>query len=273
MRVSDPRVRVAYPLAVAAALGVTALAASSVGCRADAKSEAAPLKVAAASDLARAFEEAGAVYEKETGRKVVFSFGSTGMFARQIHEGAPFDVFAAANVKFVDDVVAGGRCRAETKSLYARGRIVLFARKEQPLPASLEELAQDRYVKIAIANPEHAPYGAAAKQALERAGVYERVKSRLVYGENILQTKQLADSGNADVAIIALSLAIDGGGAYAEVPEDRYDPLDQALVVCAPPDRSVDAEAFTAWIGDAQGRAIMRRYGFLLPGESRAKAP
>jgi molybdate transport system substrate-binding protein len=222
---------------------------------------AEPLKVAAASDLARAFEEVGAVYEKETGSRVVFTFGSTGMFARQLHEGAPFDVFAAANVKFVDEVVRGGRCRAETKALYARGRIVLLAKPGSPVVATVEDLVDPRYRKIAIANPEHAPYGAAAKQALERAGVYERVKDRLVFGENILQTRQFVTSGNADVGIVALSLAI--GAEYAEIPAERHDPLDQALVVCAEGARLPAARAFVEWVGGEKGRSIMRRYGFV----------
>lgn len=228
----------------------------------------APLKVAAASDLAKAFEEVGVAYEKDTGRKVVFSFGSTGMFAKQIHEGAPFDVFAAANVKFVDDVVKDGRCRGETKALYARGRIVLFAKAGLAVPRTVEELVDARYEKIAIANPEHAPYGAAAKQALERAGVYDQVKSRLVYGENILQTKQFADSGNAEVAIVALSLAIGSEGTYAEIPTERHDPLDQALVVCAPDARVPAARAFADFVATEKGRTIMRKFGFIRPDDA-----
>jgi molybdate transport system substrate-binding protein len=195
------------------------------------------------------------------------------MFAKQIHEGAPFDLFAAANVKFVDEVLAQGHCRADTKALYARGRIVMFARKDLPLPKTVAELTDPKFVKVAIANPEHAPYGVAARQALEKAGVYEAVKPKLVYGENILQTKQFADSGNADVAIVALSLVIREGEPYAEVPADQHEPLDQALVVCASDARSEDARAFAAWVGSEKGRTIMRSYGFLLSGESVAKAP
>lgn len=254
--------------------GLALLAAVAAGCKGAAtEAPPEPLKVAAASDLAKAFEEVGAAYEKATGKKVVFTFGSTGNFAKQIHEGAPFDVFAAANVKFVDEVVKSGNCRGDTKALYARGRIVLFAKKGLPLPTTVEELVEDRFVKVAIANPEHAPYGVAAKQALERAGVYDRVKPKLVYGENILQTKQFAESGNADVAIVALSLTIGGDAPYQEIPAERHDPLDQALVVCAKDARAKDAEAFTTWVGSEPGRTLMRRYGFLLPGESVAKAP
>lgn len=250
-----------------------ALLAPLAGCKSstpDAATEEPPLKVAAAADLATAFTEAGAAYEKETGRKVVFSFGSTGMYAKQIHEGAPFDLFAAANVKFVDEVIASRHCRHDTRELYARGRIVLFAREGSPLPASVAELADAKYVKVAIANPEHAPYGLAAQQALESAGLWDAVKPKLVYGENILQTKQFADSGNADVAIVALSLAVDA--RHTLVPAEAHEPLDQALVVCASDARREAASAFATWVGSDRGRTIMRSYGFLLPGESMAKA-
>ncbi len=250
---------------------VAALFAPLVACSREAPREEAPLRVAAASDLARAFEEVGAAYTRETGKKVVFSFGSTGLFAKQIEEGAPFDLFAAANVKFVDEVVAAGRCRGDTKSLYARGRIVLFARPGSPLPEKVADLAEARFVKVAIANPEHAPYGLAAKQALESAGVWDTVKPKLVYGENILATRQFADSGNADVAIVALSLAI--GEPHTLVPAEAHAPLDQALVVCAGDERRASASAFAEWVAAEKGRTIMRSYGFLLPGESIAKAP
>jgi len=231
------------------------------------------LRVAAAADLSKAFIEIGSAYEKETGKKVTFTFGSTGMFAKQLIEGAPFDLFAAANVKFVDEVLAKGRCASDTKALYARGRIVLYAKKGLPLPKTLAELSDPKFVKIAIANPEHAPYGAAAKQAMEKAGVWDTLKPRLVFGENILQTKQFADSGNADVAIVALSLAIGEDTPFAEIPAEQHEPLDQMLVVCAPEARGEEARAFASWVGSEKGRGIMRRFGFLLPGETVAHAP
>jgi molybdate transport system substrate-binding protein len=269
---SSSRVERRPALAAIAAFALTI--AASCGDKAGGGAAATePIKVAAASDLAKAFEEVGAAYEKQSGKRAVFTFGSTGMFAKQIHEGAPFDVFAAANVKFVDEVVRDGRCKGDTKALYARGRIVLFAKKGSPLPAAIAELADPKFVKVAIANPEHAPYGLAAKQALEKAGVWKDVEKRLVFGENILQTKQFADSGNADVAIVALSLAIGSDAPYVEVPADLHEPLDQALVVCAPDAKAEDAKAFAAFVGSEPGRVIMRRFGFLLPGESVAKSP
>jgi molybdate transport system substrate-binding protein len=235
----------------------------------------APLKVAAASDLAFAFKDVGAAFEKATGTPVTFSFGSTGLLARQIAEGAPFDVFAAANVSFADDVVKQGACFADSKAIYGRGRIALWSRKGAPLPTTLEELRDAKYVKIAIANPEHAPYGKAAKQALIKAGLWDAIKDRLVYGENIQQTLQFAQSGNADVALVALALAMVTEGGFTAVDPALHEPLDQALVVCkgagGKAAREPAARQFTAFVSSDAGRAIMKRHGFLLPGESMAQ--
>ena len=246
------------------------------GCRKTGSTTVPTLKVAAAADLALAFKDIGDAFEKKTGSKTVFSFGSTGLLAKQIIEGAPFDVFAAANISFVDDVVRGSACDPNTKALYARGRIVVWTRKDSaiPKPHSLAELADPRYAKIAIANPDHAPYGRAAQQAMTKAGIWDKVKARLVFGENVQQTLQFAQTGNAEVAIVALSLAVVSDGQYFQINPDDYLPLDQALVVCnhgsAVPGA---ASQFTAFVNSTDGRAIMRRYGFLLPGEALASAP
>src|SRR5215813_6031674 len=172
----------------ALALGVLALLA---GCQKNAPAAPVePLKVAAAADLARAFPEVAAAFEKESGQKVTFTFGSTGLLSKQIIEGAPFDVFAAANVSYVDDILKTGTCAGDSKALYARGHIGIWTRKGTSVapPKTLADLADPRFVRIAIANPEHAPYGKAAQQALEKLGIWDKVKPRLVYGENIQQT-------------------------------------------------------------------------------------
>jgi molybdate transport system substrate-binding protein len=229
------------------------------------------IKVGAASDLAFAFTEVGKLFEQQTGGKVTFSFGSTGQLAKQISEGAPFDVFAAANVSFVDEVVKSGACRADTKALYARGRVVAWTDGKVQAVESLAALADPRYVKIALANPEHAPYGKAAMQALTAAGVLDKVQSKLVYGENVKQAMQFAQSGNAEVALVALSLAIvSEGGQYLTIDDTLHAPLDQALVVCGA--ASPAARQFAELVSSPAGRTIMRRYGFLLPGEVTAQA-
>lgn len=232
-----------------------------------------PLRVAAAADLALAFKEVGAAFEAKTGKKAEFSFGSTGLLSKQISEGAPFDVFAAANVSYVDDVVKAGACDGDTKSLYAKGRIVLWSRDEASLPKGIADLKEPRFAKVAIANPEHAPYGRAAKQALTHAGVWETVQPRTVFGENVQQTLAYAQSGNADVSIVALSLAKAIPGHYTAIDPSLHDPLDQALVICKGGSRGAktnEARDFVEFVGSKEGRAIMRRYGFLLPGETLA---
>jgi molybdate transport system substrate-binding protein len=250
------------------ALGLAVLVA---GC---AKVEAAPpssLKVAAAADLALAFKDVGAAYEKKTGEKVIFSFGSTGLLEKQIVEGAPFDVFAAANVSFAEDAIKSGVCAADSKSLYARGRIVVWWRKDARFaaPKTIAELADKRFIKVAIANPAHAPYGQAARQAMQKAGVWAAVQPKLVFGENVQQTLQFAQSGNAEAAVVALSLAVINDGNYVLVDDTLHAPIDQALVVCGKDaERQKRARAFTAYVNSAEGRAVMKKYGFLLPGET-----
>jgi molybdate transport system substrate-binding protein len=159
--------RAALLLAAALALGA---------CHKSEPSAAQPLRVAAAADLSSAFRDVGAVYEQKTGQKVDFSFGATGLLEKQIAEGAPFDVFAAANVSYVDDAVKAGACVADSKSTYATGHVVLFSAKEASFhPQTVADLTDARVTKIAIANPDHAPYGAAAKQAMQHAGVWDKV--------------------------------------------------------------------------------------------------
>lgn len=230
-----------------------------------------PLRVAAAADLALAFKDVGTAFEKRTGKHVAFSFGSTGLLAKQIAEGAPFDVFAAANVSFVDDVAASGACDPSTKALYARGRIVMWSKDPQALPKSIDALKDAKYTKVAIANPEHAPYGRAARDAMTKAGVWSTVQPRTVYGENVQQTLMFARSENADVAIVALSLAVSSPGNYVPIDPSLHEPLDQALIVCKGGSlgaKTNEARAFVDFVGSEEGRTIMRKYGFLLPGET-----
>ncbi|MGH7297022.1 MAG: molybdate ABC transporter substrate-binding protein [Polyangiaceae bacterium] len=257
---------------------MTALAALATlvldGCSRKPRADDAPvvLNVAAASDLSFAFKDVGAAYEHRTGAKVVFSFGATGLLAKQMAEGAPFDVFAAANVSFADDAVAAGACLADSKATYATGHIVLFSRKDAAFhPTAVADLTDARIAKIAIANPDHAPYGRAARQAMERAGVWTTVRPKVVYGENVQQTLQFAQSGNADVAIVALSLATVTPGQSAQIPTGLYDPIDQAMVACVHGEAGQAAgRKFIQFVQSREGHDIMRKYGFLLPGESLA---
>ncbi len=227
-----------------------------------------PLVVSAAADLTLAFEELGALYQKETGRSIVFNFGSTGQLAQQIEQGAPVDLFAAANIAFVDELAARGRVLPETVQLYARGRITLWTRADSPLTIqSVEDLLKPEVRRVAIANPEHAPYGMAARQALEAADAWERIQSKLIMGENVRQTLQFAETGDVDVAIVALSLSVTSQGHWILIPEELHTPIDQALAVVADSRRQAQARDFAVFINGPQGRPIMRKYGFVLPGE------
>jgi len=235
--------------------------ALSAGCRRGPKGQ---VKIAAASDLSRAFEEIGREFTKKTGVKPVFTFGSSGLLAKQIAQGAPFDVYAAANIKFVDEVVASGACDGATKKPYARGRIVAWSGSQKI--GSLAELAEPRFQKVASAHPEHAPYGKAAKEALEASGVWPQVERKLVLAENIRQTLQWAQDGSADAAIVALSIApVDEGGRSILVDEKLHAPLVQALAVCKNGGGAIAGQRFADYLTSPEGVAIMKRYGFSLP--------
>jgi molybdate transport system substrate-binding protein len=151
---------------------------------------------------------------------------------------------------------------------------VIWVKGDDGAPSSLEALRDARFKHIAIANPEHAPYGMAAREALTRAGVWPQVSERLVYGENVQQTLQLAQSGNAEVAIVGLSLALGSpGGSWTPIDESSYTPIDQALVVCNRGTNQAAARKLAEFLEAPAGRQILRKYGFTLPGEARALVP
>ncbi|MGA2451146.1 MAG: molybdate ABC transporter substrate-binding protein [Polyangiaceae bacterium] len=230
-----------------------------------------PIKVAAAADLAFAFDEIGKGYEKTFGQKVVFSFGSSGLLEKQIADGAPYDVFAAADMAFVDDAVRQGACLGATKALYATGRLALVTASGISFaPKGIGDLTDRRVVRIAIANPKHAPYGRAAEQALRRSNVWDAVESKLVYGENVQQALQFVQSGNAEASLVALSLAMTSGRPWTLIAAELHDPLNQGLVVCTGGKAGPEAgRRFESYVRSPDGRDVMRKYGFVLPGESR----
>ncbi|MCS7234422.1 MAG: molybdate ABC transporter substrate-binding protein [Armatimonadota bacterium] len=231
------------------------------------------LLVAAAADLRYAFEEIGAAFHSRGGVPITFSFGSSGQLAFQVEHGAPFDAFFSANEAFVHRLAERGLVVPDTVQLYALGRIVLWVRRESGLPVErgLNVLTDPRVRYVALANPQHAPYGEAARQALLRSRLYERLRPKLVYGENVNQTLQLVQSGNADVGIVALSLAlappVSRGGRFWLVPQRLHEPIRQAAGVVTRSVRPREARAFLAFVNGPEGRPVMRRYGFVLPGE------
>jgi molybdate transport system substrate-binding protein len=232
------------------------------------KSSTRKVRIAAASDLAKAFDELGKEFESRTGIAPEFNFGSSGLLAKQIEQGAPYFLFAAANQSFVDQVARSGRCDAGSTKMYARGRIVVWTPSGVAAPVKLADLTEPRFKKIAIANPEHAPYGVAAKQALEKLGLWPQIEGRIVLGENVLATMLYARERNADAAIVALSLAVvSDGGAYLAIAPALHDPLDQQLIVCGNGEEADAARQFSAFVSSREGREVMTRYGFLLPDE------
>jgi molybdate transport system substrate-binding protein len=235
-----------------------------------AQPSAGTLTIAAASDLTPAFEELGAQFTQQTDTPVVFNFGSTGQLAQQIESGAPFDLFYAANKSFIENLNTKGLVISDTMEVYAQGRLTLWTRADSTLkPERIEDLAKPEYARIAIANPEHAPYGQAAKNALETAGVWASVEPRLVYGENIAQTLTLADTGNVDVAIVALSLSVQGTGNWALIPAELHPdaPLIQMAAAITGTPNEAAARQFIAFVNSPEGHTVMKKYGFILPGE------
>ncbi len=193
--------------------------------------------VAAAADLTYAMNEIAANFEKATGCSVRVSTGSSGNFLAQIENGAPFDVFFSADIEYPRKLETEGLATPGSTYLYAVGKIVLWVRNDSRLDVSkgIAALRDPSLQKLAIANPQHAPYGRAAEEALRSAGVYDAVKDRLVLGENISQAAQFVESGNADAGILALSLVLSPGlkekGRYARVPENLYAPIQQGVVL------------------------------------------
>ena len=235
---------------------------------------ASDLVVAAASDLNIAVKEIIAGFEKKTGHTVKLSLGSSGNFHAQIRNGAPFDVFLSADLNYVRDLEKQGLTDPGSSYTYAIGRIVLWTPRTSSLDLQnlgMKALLQPRVRKIAVANPDHAPYGRAAVAAMRRAGVYDALKTRLVLGENISQAAQFVQSGAADIGIVAMSLALaepmKSQGKYWEVPLDTYPRMEQGAVILKQAQRSGHALAATEFLAElrsAQGRAILQKYGFSL---------
>jgi molybdate transport system substrate-binding protein len=231
-----------------------------------------PPAIAAAADLKFALTEIVERFAGETGRQVKVSFGSSGNFARQIEQGAPFQLFLSADESYIARLAKEGLTLSEG-TLYAIGRIVIFAPTSSPVRADskLEDvgaaLADGRLKRFAIANPEHAPYGRAAREAIERAGIWEQAQPTLVLGENASQAAQFATSGSAQAGIIPYSLALAPAvaqrGAYALIPEDWHRPLRQRMVLLK--GAGDTARRFYDYLRQPEGRTILERYGFVLP--------
>jgi molybdate transport system substrate-binding protein len=226
------------------------------------------LVVSAASNLILAFEELGARYEQQTGRPVTFNFAASGQLAQQIDQGAPVDLFVSANVAYVEDLATKGRVLPDSVQVYARGRLTLWTRADSTFTMeSIHDLLNPEVGRVAIANPEHAPYGVAARQALQTASVWEEIQPKLVLGENVRQALQFAETGNVDAALLPSSLSITSDGHWAYIPEELHMPIDQTLGVVADSPHQAEARDFAAFITGAQGQTILSEHGFMPPAE------
>ena len=220
-------------------------------------------------------KEIAANFEKSAACSIKMSYGSSGNFETQIENGAPFDVFFSADIEYPRKLEAQGLALPGSTYLYGIGKLILWVRNDSKLDVSkgLDVLRDPSVKKIAIANPLHAPYGRAAEEALRKSGVYDVIKDRLVLGENISQTAEFAETGNADAGILALSLvlspALQDKGRYFQIPDNLYSPIQQGVVVVRASKNQQGAQAFLDYIKTPAITAILERYGFVLPGKEK----
>lgn len=253
-------------LAVFVATGVAVAGASRAAGQAP-----GPLAIAAASDLQTVMPELTRRFERDAGIHTTVTLGSSGNFFAQIQNGAPFDVYLAADIDYPRRLGASGHADADTLYLYATGRLVLWTRTSTGIDVrrNLEVLRDARVRRVAIANPQLAPYGRAAVAALRSQKLYDEVRGKIVQGENISQTAQLADSGNADVAIISHSLALGpalrASGVYAEIPASDHPPIEQGAIVVAASKHKDAARRFLAFMKSPAAQGLLRRFGFTTP--------
>ncbi len=227
---------------------------------------ASEINVAAAANLTDAFAEVAKQFTAETGVRVVYSFGATADLARQIENGAPFDVFAAADVEHVDGLDGKGLLTPGTRALYARGRLVLWTPQGSSLSISrIEDITRADVDKIAVAKPDVAPYGRATVEALRALNLWQQVEPKIVYAQNVSQTKQFAATGNAEVAFLPLALVKPNEGRYIEVDEKLHQPIDQVLGIVKASSKQEAARRFTDFVLSDKGQRILEQYGYRKP--------
>lgn len=232
------------------------------------------ITVAAAADLQFAMQDIAGRFQKETGKSVRLIYGSSGNFFQQLQNGAPFDMFFSANLEYPKKLQVDGLVEPDSYYQYAIGKIVIWVRNDSKLDVSsgLRSLLDPSIKKIAIANPQHAPYGQAAVAAMKKENIYERVSGKFVLGENISQTTSFVVSGSADAGIVALSLALSPNlkdkGRYAEIPAADYPPIEQACVILKSSKQKDVAKAFLNFIKTPGVSDLFRSYGFAVAGSA-----
>lgn len=260
---SAPLPRTSLRLAVALAL----LAVASV--------RAGNITIAAAADLKFAMDEIVTAFHREhPDHQVEVVYGSSGKFQTQIQQGAPYDLYFSADIAFPRQLARAGFAGSEVVP-YAVGRIVLWSLDPDTSKLTLAALADPATRRIAIANPRHAPYGKRAEEALRAVGLWERIEPKLVYGENIAHTAQFVQTGNAQVGIIALALALNpelsAKGRYRLIPDSLHAPLEQGFVITRRAEANPLAKVFATYMAGKSARAVMTKYGFVLPAPGSRK--
>lgn len=255
-------------------IGLLVAAAYACGNRGAREAGRPRVRIAAASDLSTALGELVPRFTGSRAVDVTVSYGSSGNLYAQLLNGAPFDLFLSADVAYPKALEDRGLTLPDSKFIYATGRIVIWVPAASILDVGrdgLSALTSAEVTRIAIANPEHAPYGRAAVAAMQRAGVYERIRPKLVFGENVAQALQFVQSGAADAGVVALSLALapnsKSRGRWAEIPLDQYPRIEQAGVILKAAADADAARAFRAFLTSADGRGILKQFGFSVAGD------
>jgi molybdate transport system substrate-binding protein len=226
-------------------------------------SQSREITVAAASSLTDAFTELGREFTARTGARVTVSFGATADLAKQIENGAPFDVFAAADLEHVDKLSNEGLLVPGTNRLFARGRLVLWIPQGSSLNVNrIEDITSPEVERVSIAKPDVAPYGRAAVEALRALNLWTQVEPKVIYGQNVSQAKQQAATGNAEVAFVPLSLIKPGEGRSIEIDERLHGPIDHAIAVVKDSRQQELAESFVNFVMSPEGRSLLERYGY-----------
>ena len=234
----------------------------SAGCSGPAADESGTIVVAAASDMAKIGPALQVAFRRLSGYEVTFSFGASGQLAEQIRAGAPFDVYLSAARSYCEPLESAGLLEGQCE-LYALGRLVAWSR-DTPI-RSLEQLGQDETLRIALANPQYAPYGLAAQQALRAAGIWEAIQPQVVYADSVSHAFQMAKTANADVAIVAIALVKDEGGNSLAVDPGLHEPIEQVAAVLKSSVKKDAARAFVAYLSGPESRRILETYGFGRP--------
>jgi molybdate transport system substrate-binding protein len=237
-----------------------------------AQNPASELTIAAAADLSSALKDIGDTFEKNTGVHLRLSFGASGALTQQIENGAPFDLFFSADMGYPQQLIKDNQAESSSLYEYAVGKLVLWVPADSPLDVKnkgIQVLLDASVKKISIANPQHAPYGRAAVEALKHVGLYDRLSDRFVIGENISQAAQFVESGNTQAGFVALAHAaapsMQGKGKYWIVPADYYSELAQGVVIVSHSSHKKEAEQFLQYFKTKPISETLQKYGFTIP--------